>query len=237
MFAEIGKLLLSCIIGFALMLIPTVFLILRYGQAWTVDFMTSSQIFIIVQSLWMFLLPLMFYANGRRTVYKAFEGSVEKIKSINLQRLFIYALICIGGSMLLGVLSEFIIEQLPEAWGISTEDATAKVVERILKNHSSLYLVEIFAFCLVPAFVEELFFRASLQRYILVGVKRAMVGLIVTAFIFSFFHLSIVGFLSRLWIGLILGYLYYDSRNIYQSIALHALNNFTVLIITILTLN
>ncbi len=237
MFTEIGKLLLSCIIGFALMIIPTLFLMLRYGKAWTMDFMTSSQIFLIVQSLWMFLLPLTFYRSARRAVYRALQGSVEKIKSINLNKFLTYALICIGGSMLLGVLSGFIIEHLPESWGISAEDGTAKFVERMLKNHSSLYLVEVFAVCLVPAFVEELFFRATLQRYLLVGAKRAVIGIVIGAVLFSAFHLSIVGFPSRLWLGFILGWLYYKSDNIYQSMALHALNNFTALIITILTLN
>ncbi len=237
MFTEIGKLLLSYIIGFILILIPIVFLLIRYGEAWTREFLPSSPIVLIAQSFCLFLLPLILYGSARRSVYRALQDSTEKIKAINLKKFLIYAALCIGGSMLLAILSKFIIEHLPKAWGITTEDGTAKVVEQMLKHHSSLYLVEIFAICLVPAFVEELFFRATLQRYILVGVKRAIIGVVIGAVIFSAFHLSIVGFPSRLWLGFILGWLYYKSDNIYQSMALHALNNFTALMLTILTLN
>ncbi len=198
---------------------------------------SAFRIIIDLQLVVLFFVPLLLYQNGQRTITLAFKQARNRLANVSLWRLFLFLGICLGGSAILGVISDFLIELLPKSWGIETEDATAKIVEGLLRKHSPFYLAEIFSICLLPAFVEELFFRATLQRYFLVGLARPMLAIFVTAFIFSLAHLSLVGFLPRLWIGLVLGYLYYDSRNIFLSMALHFLNNLVALYLLISSIN
>ncbi len=237
MFAYLGKLILWELVAFLLvsLLLAGIHI---FGKINLLD--TSSpyfQITMIVQSLALFLLPMFLYQNGRRTVTLAFKRASKKFREINTLRFLLFLGICLGGSSLLGVFSEYIIELLPKSWGIASEDATAKIVEGLLRKHSPFYLVEIFSICILPATVEELFFRATLQRYMLVGFARPMVAILITALIFSLAHLSIVGLLPRLWLGLVFGYLYYDSQNILLSIRLHFLNNLIALFLLILSIN
>lgn len=78
---------------------------------------------------------------------------------------------------------------------------------------------------LVPAIFEEMLFRGSLQQIIVSGTRNAFLGILITSIIFSAIHLSYYGFLPRLFLGMMLGYLFYYSKNIWMSIAAHFLNN------------
>lgn len=197
---------------------------------------TSMHLLLSIQSLALFLLPLLLYKNGRRTLHLAFANGKKLLREVRIGRFLMYVGIILGGSAILGELSEQLVSVLPESWGIAQEDSTAKLITRLLKNHSPLYLVELFSICLLPAIVEELFFRATLQRYMLLGFARPLVAILMTALIFSLAHISVVGLLSRLWIGLVLGLVYYKSENIYLPISLHFINNLTALILLIGTL-
>ncbi len=231
MFVYLGKLLLALIIAFLLISL-LVIAILKFAQ-FTGAYQQSAVIHavMIVQSLGLFLLPMMLFENGRRIVMQTFRRAKLKIQAYDLKLLALYLVLCLGGSMLLAKVSEGLISLLPQSWGLSIEDPVAKMVEDLLRQPTPFYILEILAFCLLPAIVEELFFRATLQRYILIGVKKALVAVLIGAAIFSLFHLSVVGFLSRMWIGFLLGWLYYKRPNIYLPIAVHFINNLTSLII------
>lgn len=86
-----------------------------------------------------------------------------------------------------------------------------------------LYTLVILAF--VPAMVEEMFFRGCMQQLLVRWTKRAWIGILITSIIFSAFHLSYYGFLPRLFLGGMLGYLFYFSKNIWLNILAHFVNN------------
>jgi membrane protease YdiL (CAAX protease family) len=50
-------------------------------------------------------------------------------------------------------------------------------------------------------------------------------GIIITSIIFSAFHFSFYGFLSRVSLGIILGAVYYFTGSIWLSICMHFINN------------
>lgn len=80
----------------------------------------------------------------------------------------------------------------------------------------------------MPAIVEELYFRGGLQP-LLIKVTSPWVGILLTSVIFSLVHISILGFLDRMIMGLILGYVYYFSKNILCNIYAHFINNFIII--------
>ena len=83
----------------------------------------------------------------------------------------------------------------------------------------------ILAIAVVPAIVEELYFRASLQKIIMDWSGKPFVAIVVTAILFSAFHFSYFGFLSRMPLGIVLGLIYYYTKTIWLPILMHFINN------------
>jgi membrane protease YdiL (CAAX protease family) len=86
-------------------------------------------------------------------------------------------------------------------------------------------LFAILTIAVVPAVVEELYFRASLQKIITDLSGKPYVAIVVTAILFSAFHFSYFGFLSRMSLGIVLGLIYYFTKTIWLPILMHFINN------------
>ncbi|WP_132051050.1 CPBP family intramembrane glutamic endopeptidase [Pseudocnuella soli] len=82
---------------------------------------------------------------------------------------------------------------------------------------------------------EELFFRGIIQRMMIQGTRSPWAGIIITAFLFSFFHFQFLGFAPRLILGVLLGLLYWYSGSIWVAILAHFLYDATL--VTILHYN
>lgn len=87
------------------------------------------------------------------------------------------------------------------------------------------YFYSLIVLALVPAIFEEMLFRGALQQIIVSGTRSAFWGILITSIIFSAIHVSYYGFLPRLFLGMMLGYIFYYSKNIWMNIAAHFLNN------------
>ena len=110
------------------------------------------------------------------------------------------------------------------------EDEYNNTVIKMIKFDSLLNTIStFFMFAIVPAIVEELYFRGVLQDS-LIKLFRPIFGIILTAAIFSAIHFSVLGFVERLIAGLILGFVYFYSKNIILSMLIHFLNNSLVLL-------
>ena len=72
---------------------------------------------------------------------------------------------------------------------------------------------------------EELFFRGILQNQLCQMTKNIHLGVFISAAFFSLIHLQFYGFFARLFLGLVLGYLYVYSQSLWLPIIAHALNN------------
>ncbi len=77
----------------------------------------------------------------------------------------------------------------------------------------------------IPAVCEELFFRSVLQRIFIQITRRPWIGIVITATLFSLFHGQMLGFLPRLFLGILLGALYWYSGSIWMAMLAHFLNN------------
>lgn len=87
------------------------------------------------------------------------------------------------------------------------------------------YFLSLVVLAVLPAIFEEMLFRGSLQQ-IMIGITRnAFLGILITSIIFSAIHISYYGFLPRLALGMMLGYIFYFSKNLWLSIAGHFLQN------------
>ncbi|MFY7978832.1 MAG: CPBP family intramembrane glutamic endopeptidase [Sediminibacterium sp.] len=86
-------------------------------------------------------------------------------------------------------------------------------------------LIAILAIAVVPAIVEELYFRGTLQKIIADWSGKPFVAIVITAILFSAFHFSYFGFLSRMSLGIVLGLIYYYTKTIWLPILMHFVNN------------
>lgn len=106
------------------------------------------------------------------------------------------------------------------------EDLAADLTEKFLTMETfGAFLFNMLLIGIVPAVGEELLFRGSIQTLLHKWFKNKHVAVIVAAFIFSFFHFQFYGLLPRWILGILLGYLYVWSGNIWYPIWGHFLNN------------
>ena len=78
---------------------------------------------------------------------------------------------------------------------------------------------------------EELFFRGLIQPKMQVYFRSPHWGIWVTAFIFSAIHAQFFGFLPRLFLGALFGYLYHYTGSLFYPILGHILNNALTLLL------
>jgi uncharacterized protein len=87
------------------------------------------------------------------------------------------------------------------------------------------FILSMIVLALVPAIFEEMLFRGTLQQITIALTRNAFAGILITSIFFSAVHLSYYGFLPRLFLGIMLGYIFYFGKNLWLSIIAHFLNN------------
>jgi hypothetical protein len=86
-------------------------------------------------------------------------------------------------------------------------------------------LFSLLVMAVVPAIGEELVFRGVVQQTIQKWIGRPNVSVFLTAFVFSLVHFQVQRFFAIFFLGLVLGYLFYWTKNLWVSIAAHFFNN------------
>lgn len=114
------------------------------------------------------------------------------------------------------------------------EDMATDLTQRMLEVDTVGGLIfNLLVIALIPAIGEELTFRGVLQQA-LTRKCNVHLGIFLSAFIFSFIHFQFYGFLPRMFLGLILGYMFYYSGSLWTSILMHFVNNGTAVVLAYL---
>jgi membrane protease YdiL (CAAX protease family) len=146
------------------------------------------------------------------------------------KQLLLVILIGFTGLILSGALGE--LNQnipLPAKWLAKAKELEASykqsMLAMVVMKNGWDYFFALLALAAAPAFFEEILFRAGFQQIFIGWTKHAFVGILLTSILFSAIHFSFFGFLPRTALGLILGYVFYYSRNIWMNIAMHFIYN------------
>lgn len=112
-------------------------------------------------------------------------------------------------------------------WMKRTETENNQLIQSFV-NQDSLgqYLLNVLVIAITAAVAEEFFFRGLIQRLLYQWNGRAHLAIVVTAFLFSAFHMQFFGFLPRFVLGLIMGYLLLFTGTIWVPVFAHFINNF-----------
>lgn len=177
-----------------------------------------------LSSILVFCLPALAFAflvyTGRRSYFLGFR----KAERENMYPLAAIAMVLsLPFVFFLGELNQ----RLPlPSWMMTMEKDTAEQMRYFLKANSSWDVIyNVFIIALLPAIGEELCFRAVLQRIMIHMTKNVWVGILIAAALFSALHLQFQGFFPRMFLGVLLGLLYWYSGSIWTAIVGHFLNN------------
>lgn len=186
-----------------------------------------SRLIQIVSTFFAMPLPVFIFAKiiSRKPV--SFIGFN---KAISGKQVFIIIGIMLMGSLLSNVLSEvnamIPLSKSTETYFKNLENQYTKemMVLADMKNVQD-YIVSLIIIAMLPAIFEEMLFRGALQQVMIRLTKNVFTGIIITSILFSAFHFSYYGFLSRLALGLIIGYIFYYSKNLWLASIAHFLYN------------
>jgi membrane protease YdiL (CAAX protease family) len=227
-----GTLLLSGIaigIGYAmygssiLKLLPA---IIAGEEPSKVDFI---KIFQLLSSIGTFLVPTYFLMRieAKRTTYLTF--SLPSHRSLLLLAI---AVMLVSIPLLELSIIVNLKMQLPEylsgleAWMKAKEEEMEKLTVLFLSTTTYNGLAfNLFVVAVMPAIGEELLFRGVLQNIFTRWMKNPHLAIWFVAILFSAIHVQFYGFLPRMLMGALFGYLYYWGKSIWLPILAHFVNN------------
>ena len=119
---------------------------------------------------------------------------------------------------------EYLMKQMQEA-------ATEMIEKFVNVDTVGGLILNLFMSAGLAALGEELLFRSIIQTSLIKICKNAHIGILIASAIFSFIHFEFYGFVPRLILGMLLGYMFYFSGSIWIPMLMHFLNNGTVVLV------
>ena len=114
---------------------------------------------------------------------------------------------------------------LPE-WATQMEHTADGMIKGLLRMDTPVeFLFTLFIVAVLPAVGEELIFRGIVQQKLEENFKNPIIAIWLSAIIFSAIHFQFEGFLARMVLGAVLGYLFYWTRNLWVPIIAHFVTN------------
>ncbi len=186
--------------------------------------------FQVIQSIGLFVAPP--FVIG--WLYHGNIGEYLKINRSTNTKSFVLASVCLLAIIpfinFLGAINSQL--SLPESlsglenWMKAMEDAAKVMTEKFLKADSfSVLMFNVFMIAVLPALGEELMFRGVIQRILSNWTKNHHWGIWITAFLFSAMHMQFYGFLPRMALGAMFGYLLVWTGTMWVPILAHFVNN------------
>ncbi len=177
-----------------------------------------------ISSICFFLLPAILYALitfRRRPLL--FLGFRRAEKTFIYPVAILLLLVAVPLVSWLGEINQLI--PLPASL-IDLEKEAARQLEAFLKAKSGWDVtLNLLIMALLPAVCEEACFRGSLQRILIHIFRSPWAGIVVTAIFFSAFHMQFQGFLPRMFLGLLLGALFWYGSSLWPNIIAHFFYN------------
>lgn len=120
-----------------------------------------------------------------------------------------------------------------EQWMIRQEDKADDLLDLLMVADTfQALLLNLLMIALLPAIAEELIFRGVFQKIFCRLFRSGHMAIWFTSLIFSTIHFQFFGFIPRLILGLVFGYLFYWSGTLWLPVISHFINNAFPVILT-----
>ena len=189
----------------------------------------------IVTSIGMFILPALWFAKMESNNWLAFL----KLNRFSWILVGLTILIMFGLAQFLEYINDLnksmalpsFLKDL-EAWMLLKEQQMELITKQLLVMPSvNSFLVNILMLAIIPAIGEELTFRGCLQKIFKRWTGNYHAAIWITAIIFSSIHFQFYGFIPRMLLGALFGYLFVWSGSLWIPIVGHFLNNAAAVVI------
>lgn len=188
------------------------------------EVISGMKIIQALSSILIFFLPAFIFAI---IVYGGRATSFLGLKPAQLKPMYILAIVLIIVAFpfvfWLGEVNQLI--PLPKWMGDMEQEATKQMQQFLKARNAGEVLLNVIIIALLPAIGEEVCFRGALQRIMIHITRNAWTGIVITSILFSALHLQFQGFLPRMFLGMILGAIYWYSGSLWPSILAHFVNN------------
>jgi membrane protease YdiL (CAAX protease family) len=186
--------------------------------------------FQVVQSFGLFIIPPIVVAY-------LFHGKISEYLHLNkvatFTTVFLVVILMFFATPFINFIGEINAQMhLPkwmsgiEEWMKESEDKAAVLTEAFLKvNTLGGLFFNLFMIAVLPAIGEELLFRGVIQRIFTRMTKNHHWGIWISAILFSALHLQFYGFIPRMLLGVLFGYLLVWSGSLWLPVIAHFINN------------
>jgi membrane protease YdiL (CAAX protease family) len=114
---------------------------------------------------------------------------------------------------------------LPELFK-SAEDQAETALKGLLQMENMWELLaNLTLIAILPAIGEELVFRGVIQQQLMRRIQNPWMTILLASVIFSAAHMQFEGFIPRMLLGFILGWLYWKTQNFWVPVLCHFFNN------------
>ena len=178
----------------------------------------------LINHLFSFIIP------ASLTAWIAYKNNI--FKALRLQKFPKLSIIGLGFLML--VVSIPLVQYayqvnkmipLPQ-WMMDMENSTGNILEAIIaKENFYEIIVNVLLIAVIPGIGEELMFRGIVQQQFGRLLKNEHITVWLSAAFFSAIHMQFEGFLARMILGALLGYLLIWTRSLWVPMIVHFLNN------------
>lgn len=180
-----------------------------------------------VTTLFGFLIPAIITAALLNRKPYSLLGFTKKIQWKQVGLVFAIMFLALFISTSFGYLNQHM--PIPPSWKVSfqkLEDEYNSQVEAImqLKGFGD-YLLGLIIMGFLPAICEETLFRGGLQNFLTRSIQKPWLSILIVSVLFSAVHFSFYGFLPRMFLGIVLGLIYYYTGSLWLSILAHFANN------------
>lgn len=235
-------------------MVPLIFIVVMMafttagsGNEFTMDLSDPALISMMkvsqfIGALILFVIPAFVLA------YMLFEDRVDGLTlkiAPKATIIFLSALLIIAAQPMIGWLSEVNLAiKLPESmsaaeqWMKNSEKTMGELTKAFLSDRTIIGLItNLFIIAFLAAFGEELLFRGVLQKTLIASTRNIHLGVWLAAIVFSAVHMQFYGFLPRMFLGAVLGYVFVWSGSIWIPIIVHFINNGAAVLLSFFTGN
>jgi membrane protease YdiL (CAAX protease family) len=184
----------------------------------------------LINALGLFVVPSLLFAF---LIHKKGNNYLKWNVGSNLILFLIVPLLMLASQPIINLSAEINKHlQLPEflksleIWMQRSENNAEVITKAFLAGSDiSTYLYNLFLIAVIPAIGEELMFRGVFQRILNDWKKNIHIAIWISAILFSAMHMQFYGFLPRMLMGALFGYIFYWSGSLWIPILAHFINN------------
>jgi uncharacterized protein len=200
-----------------------------------VHYVNALKLMQLMNSFGLFIVPSFLFA------FLFYDKALFFLKLSNRTALVFYLLvpvIMVSSVPLINFLAQLNLKmQLPEMlqtleqWMKIQETSAEKITKAFLIAETlPVLLYNILLIAILPAIGEELLFRGILQNLFTTVWKNKHLGIWISAILFSALHMQFYGFVPRMMMGVLFGYLLVWTNSLWVPILAHFFNNATAVV-------